>query len=93
MLRSLSTTAVIGVAVIAVLYEFVAKSLIFDVLGYGRVVQNISAFNNVHCQKVDDLGLEACEDMWLNDRNGLLYMACSDTLSRTRWLPALVTPI
>lgn len=82
-------TSIIGAVVVAVLYQFVLQSLIFEVLGYGRVVRTIDTFSNVQCQKIDDLGLEGCEDMWLNDRDGLLYMACSDSPSRVQWLPAL----
>jgi arylesterase/paraoxonase len=83
----------IGVVVLAALYQFLVKALIFDTLGYGRVVRDIDTFGNVNCQKVDDLGLEGCEDMWLNDRTGLLYMACSNSQSRLEWLPASVEPI
>jgi arylesterase/paraoxonase len=80
--------AAVVVALAAVLYQYFAKSLIFDILGYGRVVQNVSAFSHLSCQKIDNLGLEGCEDMWLNDRNGFLYMSCSDSRSRVQWLPA-----
>lgn len=86
--RVLFRAAAIIVAVAAVLYQYVAKALIFDTLGYGRVVQNVSAFSHLSCQKIDNLGLEGCEDMWLNDRNGFVYMACSDSQSRVQWLPA-----
>jgi arylesterase/paraoxonase len=85
----LRTTA-IGAVVIGILYQFIAKAIIFDTLGYGRAVQDISMFRNARCQKIDDLGLEGCEDMWLNDRTGLLYMSCSNSRSRVHWLPALV---
>jgi hypothetical protein len=84
---------IISVAVIAILYQFVTKTIIFDTLGYGRPVSSITTFSNVHCQKVDELGLEACEDMWLHEPTGLLYMACSDSQSRTQWLPASVIPM
>ena len=87
----LRTTAV-GAVVLAALYQFIAKTIIFDTLGYGRAVRTINSFSNVNCQKLDDLGLEGCEDMWLNDRTGLLYMACSDSQSRVQWLPASVDP-
>ena len=85
----LSRVTVVGIVAIAAFYQFVSKSIIFDTLGYGRVVQNINSFTNVRCQRIDDLGLERCEDMWLNDRTGLLYMSCSDSRSRVQWLPAL----
>ena len=83
----------LGAVVLAAFYQLVAKTIIFDTLGYGRIVRDISTFGNVKCQRVDNLGLEGCEDMWLNDRTGLLYMACSDSESRVQWLPALVTSV
>jgi arylesterase / paraoxonase len=86
-----SSVTIVGVVIFATFYQFIFKSIIFDTLGYGRVVQNISSFTNVRCQRIDDLGLESCEDMWLNDRTGLLYMSCSDSQSRVQWLPALIS--
>lgn len=86
-------TTAIAAVVVAALYQFLVKALIFETLGYGRVVRDIDTFSNVNCLKVDDLELEGCEDMWLNDRTGLLYMACSDSKSRVEWLPASVKPI
>jgi arylesterase/paraoxonase len=88
MVNLISKIAIVGVAFIAVLYQFVFKTLIFNSLGYGRSVQPLSAFNNVRCEKVDELGLEGCEDMWLHESTGFLYMACSNSHNRTQWLPA-----
>lgn len=79
-----------GVVLVSVLYQFLFKSLIFDVLGHGRIITSIKDLKNVQCEKVDELGLEGCEDMWLHDKTGFLYMACSDTASRIQWLPASV---
>jgi arylesterase/paraoxonase len=89
MVNLASKLAVFLVVLIAILYQFIFKSLIFDTLGYGRSISAISAFN-VKCKKIDQLGLEACEDMWLDDRSGYLYMACSDSETKTQWLPAFV---
>ena len=92
-LKLISKAAIVGVVFIAVLYQFVFKSIIFDALGYGRKVQSIKDFNNLQCEKIDELGLEGCEDMWLHEKTGYLYMACSDSQSRVDWLPAFVLPI
>lgn len=89
MVNLASKFAIFLVVLIAILYQFVFKTLIFDTLGYGRSVSSISAFN-VRCEKVDRIGLEACEDMWLHQPTGYLYMACADSESKTRWLPAYV---
>ncbi|KAG4420528.1 hypothetical protein IFR04_006348 [Cadophora malorum] len=88
-LKLISKAAIVGVVFIAVLYQFVFKSIIFDALGYGRKVQSIKDFNNLQCEKIDELGLEGCEDMWLHEKTGYLYMACSDSQSRVDWLPAV----
>ncbi|KAE8441063.1 hypothetical protein EG329_005892 [Mollisiaceae sp. DMI_Dod_QoI] len=90
MVNLISKIAIVGVVFLAVLYQFIFKSIIFDSLGYGRHVQSIKDFPRFQCQKVDDLGLEGCEDMWLHEKTGFLYLACSGSQSRTQWLPAYV---
>ncbi|KAH8679569.1 putative serum paraoxonase/arylesterase 2 [Tricladium varicosporioides] len=89
MVNLVSKAAIVSAVVVGVLYQFVFKTLLFDVLGYGRKVWSIKDFNNVKCEKIDELGLEGCEDMWLHEKTGYLYMACSDTRSRQQWLPAI----
>lgn len=91
MVNLVSKVAIVGVVFVAVVYQFVAKTIIFDSLGYGRSLEPLAAFSNVRCEKVDELGLEGCEDMWLHESTGFLYMACSDSQSRTQWLPASVS--
>jgi arylesterase/paraoxonase len=90
MVHLLSKIAIVGVIFLAVVYQFLVKSIIFDSLGYGRKVLSINDFDGVTCQKIEELGLEGCEDMWLHEQTGFLYMACSDSQSRTQWLPAFV---
>ncbi|KAK6584281.1 hypothetical protein PZA11_002505 [Diplocarpon coronariae] len=85
----LSKGAIISVVLIAILYQFVFKRLISVSLGYGRAIQSIHDFPDLQCDKIDELGLEGCEDMWLHDKTGYLYMACSDSHSRTQWFPAI----
>lgn len=91
MVNLISKIAIVGVVFVAVLYHFLIKSALFDILGYGRNVMSIKDFPHVQCQKVDDLGLEGCEDMWLHEKTGFLYMACSSSLSRRDWNPAYVS--
>lgn len=88
MVSLLSKFAIVGVVLIAVAYQTIFKHLIFDILGYGRELKSITAFSHAKCVKIDELGLEGCEDMWLHDETGYLYMACSDSRSRVGWLPA-----
>ncbi|CAG8961721.1 hypothetical protein HYFRA_00006261 [Hymenoscyphus fraxineus] len=89
MVNLASKFAIIGVVFVGILYQFLFKTLIFDVLGYGRKINSLKDYSNVRCEKIDDLGLEACEDMWLHQKTGFLYMACSSSLSRQEWLPAI----
>ena len=93
MVNLFSKLAIGTVVSLAILYQFVIKSIVFDVLGYGREVASITSFSHLQCEKVDELGLEACEDMWLHEKTGHLYMACSDTRSRLEWLPAFVSSL
>lgn len=79
--------AVIWVAALAIIYQFVIKDLYYGTLGYSRLFRPLASFN-VQCKKVDQLGFEACEDMWLHEKTGFLYLACADSESKTRWLPA-----
>ena len=86
---NLASKFAIFVVFVGTLYQFLFKSLIFNTLGYGRSISSLAAFN-VRCERIDGIGLEGCEDMWLDDKTGYLYMACADRESKTRWLPAFV---
>lgn len=57
----LSRLAIVGVVFLAITYQFLFKSILFDTLGYGRTVLSIKHFENVKCEKIDELGLEGCE--------------------------------
>ncbi|KAF7874879.1 hypothetical protein EAF04_002053 [Stromatinia cepivora] len=87
MASSLAYRVAIVVAFMAILYQFLFKRIIFDVAGYGRSISTIDAFNAT-CERIDNLSIEACEDMWLHHASGYLYMACSDVQSRLQWLPS-----
>ena len=81
-----SKISVVTAVVVAIFYQVVLKGLIWKTFGFGRHVDNISAFN-VQCQKIHDI-TQACEDLWLHEPTGYLYMACSDSIGRTQWLPS-----
>ena len=76
-------TIIIG----AILYQFLGKELYFNVLGNGRKVQSIKDYPHLACEKINVPGLEACEDMYLHEETGFLYMACSTMESRLNWVP------
>jgi arylesterase/paraoxonase len=88
MVNLASKLAIAGVVSLAVLYQFVMKYIVFDVLGVGRETFSIESYNHLKCEKVEELGIEGCEDMWMHEKTGHLYMACSDSRSREQWLPA-----
>ncbi|QSZ30682.1 hypothetical protein DSL72_000240 [Monilinia vaccinii-corymbosi] len=87
MASPLTYRAAIFVAFIATLYQFLFKRIIFDVIGFGRSISTIDMYN-ASCERIENLGLEGCEDMWFHHASGYLYMACSDIQSRLQWLPA-----
>lgn len=80
----------LAAGLIAISYQALFKNLLFTILGVGRTVHPLESFG-VRCEKVREPGLEACEDMWLHEPSGLLYMACSDSLSKVQWSPSYVS--
>jgi hypothetical protein len=69
MVKLASKLAIVGVGFIAIVYQFLFKSIIFDTLGYGRKVLSIKDFNHVKCERVEELGLEGCEVSYSIHRN------------------------
>uniref|UniRef100_A0A8H8CP10 SMP-30/Gluconolactonase/LRE-like region domain-containing protein n=1 Tax=Psilocybe cubensis TaxID=181762 RepID=A0A8H8CP10_PSICU len=49
--------------------------------------RKIHPVNNEYCKKVPQLA--ACEKIILHQQSGLLYLACSNPLSRVQWTPAV----
>jgi arylesterase / paraoxonase len=74
------------VALIASLYQFLLRDALFVTYGIGRQVQKISDFP-YKCRKIIDRQIEACEDMWLDEESRTLFLACSDAISRVKWMP------
>jgi arylesterase / paraoxonase len=87
MVSTFPKIAAVVAAVLAVLYPLILKNLLFTILGVGRTLEPIESFG-VRCEKIKEPGLEACEDMWLHEPSGLLYIACSDSLSKVQWNPS-----
>lgn len=75
------------IAALGIFYQFILSPLLWTTLGIGRKWEQLDAFNYT-CSKIEGHGLEACEDMWLHEPSGLLYMACGSTESRMGWLPS-----
>lgn len=84
--RAVSFAGVSLVALGAVIYQFIIRDLLLVSFGIGRDVQPLADFP-YQCRRLDGPGLEACEDMWLSESRRILYLACSDSLSRKHWMP------
>lgn len=85
----------LGIAVlVAVLSQFpITKStwtLLKLGLGTGKVLQLISDFPSYQCRRIHDPLLQGCEDIWLSEATRQLFLACSDSDARTKWLPKYV---
>ncbi|PLW06057.1 hypothetical protein PCANC_25588 [Puccinia coronata f. sp. avenae] len=66
------------VAILSALFRAFLKPK-FDQAGFFRVGNNR---NNEHCSTI---GLEACEDIWVDQPSGLAYLACSSRTQRSFW--------
>ncbi|SJX61275.1 uncharacterized protein SRS1_10270 [Sporisorium reilianum f. sp. reilianum] len=82
---SLVTYIGIPIALAALAYQFLSGpgSKAHDVFGLGRPLN----YTSHTCTKIPEL--EACEDMYLHQGSGLLYLACSDIKGRLSWTPAI----
>lgn len=82
----------LGIAVlVAVLSQFPITKSTWTVLklglGIGKVLQPISDFPSYQCRRIHDPLLQGCEDIWLSEATRQLFLACSDSDARTKWLP------
>lgn len=69
------------------LYQFLLRDLLFRTIGVGRTVLPVSTFP-YECHRIArDPNIQACEDMWLEEKSRTLYLACSDPVSRRDWMP------
>ncbi|PLW16205.1 hypothetical protein PCANC_12536 [Puccinia coronata f. sp. avenae] len=55
-----------------------------QVIGIFRTIANV---NNQQCSRID--GLEACEDIFVDQPTGIAYLACSSRKQRAHWIPAM----
>lgn len=75
---------------LAVAFQILLKDAVWLLLGVGKHIQAVDEFP-YECRRIDnDPRLQACEDMWLSEETRVLYLACSDPVARTRWLPRWV---
>lgn len=71
----------------AVLYQWLVRDLIYITIGRGRVIQPVSDFE-YKCRRIEgDPNIQACEDMWLDQKSRTLFLPCSESLARPQWLP------
>lgn len=74
--------------IIASVYQFFVRDLLFVFLGIGRDIQPIEDFP-YSCHKIygSENLLQSCEDVWLDHEDRTLYAACTDVESRDNWSP------
>ena len=84
-MRLVQSSAVL-VASLAALYQFWFKGFLFDVLGVGRPVDQIANFP-WSCRRISHSQLEGCEDLYLDEKDRVLYAACSGSIARGSWNP------
>ncbi|KAF2020276.1 hypothetical protein BU24DRAFT_459870 [Aaosphaeria arxii CBS 175.79] len=77
----------ITVAALTVFYQVWLKDILFITLGIGKSVLPIEEFP-YRCERVPNK-LEGCGDMWLDERNRILYAACTGVEARREWNPSL----
>ena len=74
-----------AVVLLAVAFQVLLKDPIWRGFGIGKQFQPLSDFP-YECRRIEHL--EACEDMWLSEASRVLYLACSDPVTRGQWLPS-----
>lgn len=74
------------VALSGVLWQWYLKDVLLLTVGVGRVIQPIEDFP-YSCRRINHERLEGCEDLWLDDKERVLYAACSGSVARALWNP------
>ncbi|KAH7127424.1 hypothetical protein EDB81DRAFT_809202 [Dactylonectria macrodidyma] len=77
-----------SVALLAVLFQVYLKEIIWLGFGIGKTLQPLSDFPYT-CRTITDSRMEACEDMWLSESTRQLFLACSDPIARSHWMPSV----
>ncbi|KAF2268704.1 hypothetical protein CC78DRAFT_565188 [Lojkania enalia] len=80
--------SVIAVIFVSVFYQWWLKDALFVTLGIGRKVESIERFP-YKCRQLTHEQLEACGDMWLDEKSRVLYAACVGMEAREQWNPSL----
>ncbi|CAD6884035.1 unnamed protein product [Tilletia laevis] len=79
-----------GVALLglAILYQTNLSASLHAFAGVTRSLDpNMTVLASSQCQSFPDIG--ACEDGWLHEDSGLLYLACSSLDGRRNWTPTM----
>lgn len=89
-MNSLLQKGLVALSAVAfgILYTTWLEEVVFDVIGVGRVVQPLEDFP-FNCRRLSHERLEACEDLWLDDKERVLYLACAGSRGRMAWNPAI----
>ncbi|KAI0785589.1 calcium-dependent phosphotriesterase [Abortiporus biennis] len=74
--------AAVTVAILTVLFQFISTIIL-----NGGILRVVQPLNNEHCRHVE--GLDGCEKMVLDERRGVIYLACSPVGHRAHWFPSL----
>lgn len=81
-LRSIGTAVVLC----GVFWQWRLRDALFLTVGVGRVIQPIKDFP-YDCRRITHEQLEGCEDLWLDEKERVLYGACSGSKARSQWNP------
>ena len=88
MVSKVVTITALGAVLLAAIYQWKLRDLIFVTLGIGRTMQSIESFP-YNCRRIQNPHLEGCEDMWLDDEARVLYAACAGATARgLYWNPS-----
>ncbi|KAK0559236.1 hypothetical protein OC844_004553 [Tilletia horrida] len=84
-LMPLAGVALLGLAVV---YQTHLADSLWAFAGAGRVLNhNLTALAAPRCVQYPEL--PACEDGWLHEDSGILYLVCSSLDGRRAWLPTM----
>ncbi|TVY75620.1 Serum paraoxonase/arylesterase [Lachnellula suecica] len=76
----------IAILLLSLLYQNLAREIIFNIIGFNRIIQPLSDFP-YSCRRIYNEHLEACEDLWLDEQARQLFLACTGPTSRMNWNP------
>ncbi|CAJ0922723.1 11316_t:CDS:2 [Entrophospora sp. SA101] len=67
----------------------IITALLYEFLSFiGLFRETPKAYSGDRCRKIDEKGIEACEDIVIHHESGYAFMACGNSeLRRTHWFP------